>query len=292
MNKLITGVAALTVLFAAPALAADIPLKAPPRPAVFSWTGCYLGVNAGWIGSAGDQDIDTRLSGVFLNQGNTFAIPPAKGLLDRHFSHDMSSGTAGITTGCNIQYGSWVWGFESDSNWSGIDDTVSARFPSIEFLPGAPLNGVPSSVQTITRKLDYFSTYRGRLGFAVDRWMLFATGGAVVAHIKGETDILYGNDGGIIPVLANFHFFGDRKVWRMGWTAGGGLEYAFTDNWSLKAEYLFLDLRDLNYEAFCFTCNPNVGQSTNTRIEFREHVARVGLNYRFLWGELPVVARY
>src|SRR5262249_14461287 len=100
------------------------------------------------------------------------------------------------------------------------------------------------------------------------------------------------NDGGIIPVLANFHFFGDRKVWRMGWTAGGGLEYAFTDNWSLKAEYLFLDLRDLNYEAFCFTCNPNVGQSTNTRIEFREHGARGVLNCRLLGGESRVVARY
>src|SRR5262249_61258550 len=209
------------------------------------------------------------------------------------FSHDSSSGTAGITTGCNIQYGSWVWGFESDSNWSGIDDTVSARFPSIEFLPGAPLNGVPSSVQTITRKLDYFSTYRGRLGFAVDRWMLFATGGAVVAHIKGETDIQYANDGFF---LAQGHFFGDRSVWRMGWTAGGGLEYAFSDNWSLKAEYLFLDLRDFHYEAFCTTpalCGALPGQfSVNTRLEFKEHVARVGLNYKFLWGESPVVARY
>ena len=209
-------------------------------------------------------------------------------LLDRHFSQDLSSGTAGITSGCNIQYGSWVWGFETDSNWSGIDDTVTAIFP-VTVVPGQGGTTAASNVQTITRRLDYFSTYRARLGFAFDRWMVYATGGAVLGHIKGETDIQYANDGFF---LANGHFFGDRSVWRLGWTAGGGLEYAFTDNWSLKAEYLFLDLRDLNYEAFCFTCNPNVGQSTNTRIEFREHVARVGLNYRFLWGESPVVARY
>jgi len=289
MNRLFTGVAALTVLFAAPAVAADIPLKAPPRPAVFSWTGCYLGVNGGWIGSAGDTDIDTRLSGAFLNAGNPFSTPPARGSLDRSFSHDLSNGTAGITSGCNIQYGSWVWGFETDSNWAGIDDTVSVAFP-ITVVPGQP--NAASSVQTVTRRLSYFSTYRLRFGFAADRWMLYATGGAVVANIKGETDILFAADA---PNLANEHFFGDRRVWRMGWTAGGGLEYAFSDNWSVKAEYLFLDLRDFNYEAFCFVpaCGANPGQfSTNTRIEFREHVARVGLNYRFLWGELPVVARY
>ena len=290
MNKLITGVAALTVLFAAPAVAADIPLKAPPRPVVFSWTGCYLGVNGGWIGSAGDQNIDTSLSGRFLESLNLFSSPPARGTLDRHFSRDLSSGTAGVTSGCNVQYGSWVWGFETDSNWAGIDDTVSAAFP-ITVVPGQ--QNVASSVHTVSTRLDYFSTYRGRLGFAFDRWMVYATGGAVVAHIKGETDILYAADS---PNFANVHFFGDRKVWRMGWTAGGGLEYAFTDSWSLKAEYLFLDLRDFNYEAFCFVpacgTNPPGVFSTNTRIEFHEHVARVGLNYKFLWGVSPVVARY
>jgi len=295
MNKLITGVAALTVLFAAPALGADIPLKAPPRPAIFSWTGCYLGVNGGWIGSAGNQDIDTSLSGAFLRNDaqaqNIFAVPPARGSLDRHFSQDLSSGTAGITSGCNVQYGSWVWGFETDSNWAGIDDTVTVNFP-VTVVPGTGGTTAASNTQTITRRLDYFSTYRGRIGLAFDRWMLYATGGAVVAHIKGETSIQYANDGFF---LQNFQFFGDRRVWRMGWTAGGGLEYAFSDNWSLKAEYLFLDLRDFNYEAFCFVaaCGANPGQfSVNTRLEFKEHVARVGLNYRFLWGELPVVARY
>src|SRR5262249_61084431 len=82
MNRAITGGAALTVLVAAPAVGADIPVKAPPRPAIFSWTGCYLGVNGGWIGSAGNQDIDTSLSGAFLLQNNLFAVPPGKGSLD------------------------------------------------------------------------------------------------------------------------------------------------------------------------------------------------------------------
>src|SRR5215470_14911396 len=118
MNRLITGVAALTVLFAAPG-----------------------------IGSAGDQDIDTRLSGAFLNQGNIFAVPPAKGSLDRHFSSDMSSGTAGITSGCNIQYGTWVWGFETDSNWAGIDDTVTVNFP-VTVVPGTGGTTAASNTQT------------------------------------------------------------------------------------------------------------------------------------------------
>src|SRR5262249_44544053 len=109
MNRLITGVAALTVLFAAPAVGAGISVEAPPRPAIFSWTGCYRGGNGGWIGSAGNQDIDPSLSGAFLLQNTLFAVPPGKGSLDRHFSSDLSSGTAGITSGCNVQYGSWVW---------------------------------------------------------------------------------------------------------------------------------------------------------------------------------------
>src|SRR5262245_49389513 len=188
-NKLfLSAAAALAVFVAGPAIAADIPVKAPPRPApVFSWTGCYIGVNGGWIGNR--EDVSTFLSGSFRDPANIFGRPPALGSLDRSFDIDGNGGTAGITTGCNVQAGNWVFGYEGDTNWSGIDETVSLRFP-ITAVPGQALSA-SSSLHTVHKELQYFSTYRLRAGVAFDRMLLYVTGGAVLGRVRGETDIRY-----------------------------------------------------------------------------------------------------
>jgi len=274
MKKSLMTVAAVGIWAAGPALAADMPVKAP-APAVFSWTGCYVGANGGWMW--GREEVSTSLSNGFLAANNIFG-GEARGSLDRNFDIDADGGTAGVTFGCNLQTGAWVWGYESDWNWSGIKETVSVRFP-ITDVPGSVLDA-SSSVHTVSKELQWFSTYRLRTGVAFDRWFAYVTGGAVLAGVKGTTDIRYDNDAFF---LSNGVFIGSRRDIRWGWTVGGGFEYAFAGPWSFKAEYLYIDLRDFNYDAPCVTsalCPVGTNFSVATNIEFREHVVRAGLNYR------------
>jgi outer membrane immunogenic protein len=276
MKKLLMTAAALGAWAGGSAIAADMPVKAP-APAVFTWTGCYVGANGGWMW--GREEVSTSLSGAFLEAGNIFAVPPARGSLDRNFDIDADGGTAGVTFGCNLQTGAWVWGYESDWNWSGIKESVSVRFP-ITSVPGQVLNA-SSSVHTVSKELQWFSTYRLRAGVAFDRWFAYVTGGAVLAGVEGTTDIRYANDAFF---LSTAHFVGSGRDVRWGWTVGGGFEYAFAGPWSFKAEYLFIDLRDFEFGAQCVgvpICGgSNNGFFTKTNIEFQEHVVRVGLNYR------------
>jgi outer membrane immunogenic protein len=276
MRKLLLTVATVGICGAAPALAADLPV-APV--AAFTWNGCYVGVNGGWMW--GREDVDTSLANAFVQPGNIFAVPPAQGRLDRSFRIDADGGTAGVTFGCNIQTGVWVWGLETDTNWAGIKETASVRFGITDVGQGALR--AASSVHTVTKQLDWFSTYRLRTGVAFDRWFGYVTGGAVVAGVKGTTDIQYNNDAFF---LSTFHFAGSDRDVRMGWTVGGGFEYAFTNAWSFKAEYLYINLADFTFNAPCISpnaagaCIPGNSFSTATSIDFREHVFRVGLNYR------------
>src|SRR5262245_14355142 len=118
--------ATAAIALAAPVQAADIPVKARPAPApVFSWIGCYVGINGGWMGSRGHAR--TELSGAFLLPGNLFASPPARGSLDRDLDDFGSTGTVGGTLGCNLmQYGTWLFGVESDFNWAGRRTVTAA----------------------------------------------------------------------------------------------------------------------------------------------------------------------
>ena len=87
---------------------------------------------------------------------------------------------------------------------------------------------------------------------------------------------------------AGLGFTGADSRTRTGFTVGGGAEYALTKNWLLKAEYLYLDFGKYTFASPNNTPAAAVAWATN--VAAREHVARVGLNYKFDWG--PVVARY
>jgi outer membrane immunogenic protein len=101
------------------------------------------------------------------------------------------------------------------------------------------------------------ATARGRLGIAADRWLPYVTGGLAVGDIKATVPGLNGID----------------KT-NAGWTAGGGLEFALSGNWTAKAEYLYVDLGHAGCSVDCgLPSGNNVGLTTN--------VVRGGLNYRF-----------
>jgi outer membrane immunogenic protein len=121
---------------------------------------------------------------------------------------------------------------------------------------------IPFSVGA-TSNMDYFVTVRGRLGFAMDRALIYGTGGFAWAHNNATVNIAAG------PFSARL--FDDKD--HTGWTAGGGIEWAFTNNWSAKVEYLYMDLGSKGYTF--------VGGLPPVNVDLKVHTAKIGLNYKF-----------
>jgi outer membrane immunogenic protein len=146
----------------------------------------------------------------------------------------------GGTLGYNYQTGSFVWGLEGDIAWSDIKGSVNC--------------GLGFTCETANR---WFGTARGRLGYAFDRWLPYITGGAAFGDVRASI-----NPGPLATVTET----------RVGWTVGGGLEYAFLGNWTAKVEYLYVDLGSFD-TGFTAPIQNNVS--------FKEHIVRGGLNYKF-----------
>jgi outer membrane immunogenic protein len=262
------------------ASAADRPIPAP----VWSWTGCYIGGNVGGIVD-GDHN-DLTMSGGFLDPRNIFSNPANSDQLQHPHSSNGTSGFAGgAQVGCNYQAGSLVSGVEADFNGSSLGKSNSTSYgPAGPFaLGGAHL--ASSHTETVTGDLDWFSTFRGRLGFTpIPQWLLYATGGGAIARIQSSTNVAFGTDQFFLPGNT---FQGSNQETRFGWTAGAGVEYAFANNWSFKAEYLYLDFGSFNYLSSCANCSPAAllpGQTAfawSTHAQTKENIVRVGMNYKF-----------
>jgi outer membrane immunogenic protein len=258
MKRIALGVLSLLALVGV-ASAADMPLKAPlaaPPPA-FSWTGCYIGGNVGGIKN--DSTLSNDPSGQYL-VANTQA---QRDRASHSYSFDGSGFTGGVQYGCNRQYGSLVIGLDSDFNWTGLDNTTTATYPPI-----APWIGL---TETVTQKQSWLSTTRARLGWAQDRWMLFVAGGLASARIESSHTIVFTNGD---------TFFGSAGKTRYGWTVGGGVEYALTQDWFLRGEYMYVDLGNFSYVSDYLNV-PGTGFTWDTNVRTREHIARIGLSYRF-----------
>jgi outer membrane immunogenic protein len=257
MKKLLLGSFVALVMGGSAAIAADMPLKAPPPVAVFSWTGCYVGIEGG--GAWG------RSQHRFLNGGGN-GFPAGAG--DATNSFNVSGGVAGVEYGCNQQFGgNWVFGLEGDWSWSNKKGSANDVLPL----------GNPLFVSETKEK--WVSTSRMRVGWAWDRAWLYVTGGFAAASVE-------------LNVTAPAAFVTDRKT-VYGWTVGAGLEYAFLNNWSIKAEYLYMNFGENGY------LNPLPPGSPTASRTFRldDNIVRVGLNWKFTdcaYGSCagPVVAKY
>jgi len=149
----------------------------------------------------------------------------------------------GGTVGYNMQTGVWVWGLEGDIDYSTVKGSTSSG------------TGVCSGTGCETRN-SWFGTARGRIGYAFDRWLPYITGGAAFGDVKMSP-----NTGA-----------SETKT-KVGWTVGAGVEWAFTERWSTKIEYLYADLGKSTCSAA--TCG------TDTDVTFKANIVRVGVNYRF-----------
>ena len=135
----------------------------------------------------------------------------------------------------------------------------------------------------VSSKLGFLSTFRVRGGFAWDRLYVYATGGFAVGHIESETNISFATFP-VNPVYNGAIHIGSIARYRTGWVAGGGAEYGFLPNWSLKVEYLYIDLGSYSYLSPLVAAAPAVtaGYAWSTSDHGREQLIRVGLNYKFV----------
>jgi outer membrane immunogenic protein len=262
-NKHLLVAFAITAFgLASPANAADLPAKAPVYKApiaiaAYNWTGFYVGGHAGytWMNST---DAITAVAGNalgFINGGDVASRIPL----------DPNGFIGGAQIGYNWQpLGSqFVYGLEADISWTDLDKTVSAPGPTDA-----------SRIMTANQKMDWLGTVRGRLGYTpTDRLLAYATGGLAFGRGSLSTALTRTTGCG-----GNNCQQGSTSGTKAGWTAGGGLEWAFANNWSAKAEYLYFDLGSLSHQM----TDPFFPATIfNASAKFRGSIARVGLNYQF-----------
>lgn len=265
---------AAAILFLPPlasARAADLPtLKGPatfaPPPA--DWGGFYAGVNAGGLEA--------------LDHGDPFCVNPfgtVNGFgcsfeADRPLVSRPFGFIGGAEIGYNWQFNRYVAGIEAD--FQGTTANGSHTLTTINLASGAP------DQDQVSSRLDYLGTVRGRLGVAVlDPLLLYATGG--LAYGAGQVSSIFSG-----PTLAapGVLYPSTTSFARLGWTVGGGFEYAFAPHWTVKLEGLYYDL------GYATTAGQNVIGGPNGFIEGKTFaldgvIGRIGVNYKLDWFAPP-----
>jgi outer membrane immunogenic protein len=293
MKKLLIASAALAVTsLGGPALAADMPLKAPPPPVpVFTWTGCYVGLSGGE--SYGRSEVNA-VAGTFATRGTGVAngsqvvrLPAGTSIVD---PFDLSGFIGGAQGGCNYQFGGWVIGIEGDYSRTNKEGQRT------EGPLGAAFGFSNGSGWIDSIKERNISTVRLRLGYAVwDKWLWYVTGGGAYAKIDSSEFLLAAS------ALAPFNSQIDRSFtqtdWRGGWTVGVGTEYSLGYGWSIKSEFLYVDLGTWNTLTSVPANAAGVPHFFSPQERnLKDYIFRFGMNYRFGgWGigKAPaVVARY
>jgi opacity protein-like surface antigen len=209
---------------------------------VFSWTGPYVGLHVGY--GTGD--------------GTSAAVNPA-GLLALFPGLDNAASTAsapfqlnasrsgwlgGLQAGYNWQSGHLLLGVEADVSFSGIRGDAAGSYTLHPVYTIGDFDNYAGTVR-LKQSIDYFGTLRGRIGYAADNWMLYATGGLAWARVKSSLESSH------TMLTANLLINGfpaalngslSASGFNVGYAVGGGGEWAFNPLWSVKAEYLYLDV--------------------------------------------------
>ena len=254
MRKLsFAAAAALAMTIAAPARAADLPLKTEtPFAARFTWTGCYLGGHLG--GGFAHKDITDPVQ---LVQDSFAAAAVTNGITT--VSPAPSGVVIGGQIGCDYQFApSWVVGIEGSASGSTMKGSRTV---------GLPL-GNPDVAQ-VQAKTDFLTSVTARLGYAFDNVLLYGKGGFAMA---GDRYDVSGSFAG-----APFGFTGLEN--RIGWTAGAGVEWAFSQHWSASLEY---DYYQFGHSTIAMSDPVNVFLG-NVDVRQNIQVVKAGLNFH-MWG--------
>ena len=256
------------------ASAADMAVKARPVPvAVYSWTGCYIGVSGGGKWARAEESVVIPAAGLFGQTAVGYTTEPSTWLV-------------GGQAGCNMQSGNWVFGVEADAHaqrWSSLY-TLGAGFPA-PFVTGDQY-GLSS---------DWQASVRGRVGYAMDRTLFYVTGGVAFTEIQSYTNWIPGVFGGIaFPGTIAY----DRQI-AFGGTVGAGIEYAWTNNFTVGVEgrYTWYGTERLAAGPLATTAIGVNGAApafitSNTYRDVRLETAEVLVKANWKFGPGAVVAKY
>jgi outer membrane immunogenic protein len=308
--KLLATVIAISASFSVgTALAADMPVKAPPLAVapVINWSGWYAGIN---IGGTWDNN---------RNADHVAAAGPCNPAFLGCVAVPNYSATAALASTFNIPFGSRAnviaggqigWNYQAsgsmvlfglEADIAGIEGNRSASLLVSPVVNPNFLAFPEAYSATVTRHVDYLGTVRGRIGAVVSpAFLLYATGGLAYGGVRSSTAETM-TFPGCAGAGTNCNGVGGGSTYatRAGYTVGAGGEWMFLPNWSVKGEYLYYDLGRVNHATalnqFCtgVGCAVNGGlfasTTGTTSTRFDGHIVRIGLNYHF--GG-PVVARY
>jgi outer membrane immunogenic protein len=221
-------------------------------PRAFSWTGCYVGAHGGWgwgqktFSDASDFGFGVGVIGFYTEASSSSAQFDTKGWI------------GGGQLGCDVQFApNWVFGLEGKVSGGNISGGTTISSSTIV---------VGADTLSLDAKTDLLVSGTARLGATFwDHWLVYVKGGGASAH---DTYDISANAGIYSGSWA-------ASETRYGWTVGGGLEWAFTDNWSTKFEYQYYDFGSHNV-AFAGT-NATVIETIKQQI----NTVTFGLSYRF-----------
>jgi outer membrane immunogenic protein len=309
LRKTLVLAAGVVSLVAGSALAADLPTRKEPIapvyvPPPFTWTGFYVGGNVG---------------GAWANRNNTItgfpfvgAIPVAGTsvpVVSSGNGGNRSGFIGGIQGGYNYQFGigsGFVLGGEADIDYANVGRSNNngvlfgsftlPQFPGTIFSP----SGLASASIRNSNNNQYVGTVRLRAGYAFDRFLIYATGGLAYGGVNSNTNNNFVGAGLITTTAPGFVIPGtggaiatvptqrliatgttrSGSSSKAGWTVGGGVEYAITNNWTVKAEYLYANFGHINSApGFVLPGAAAVFNNSNRSITY--NLARIGVNYKF-----------
>jgi outer membrane immunogenic protein len=246
MRKILLAGTALLTLVSSSAMAADlsrpppVEYKAPPMVPVFSWTGFYIGGNLG--GAWAHADVTDSFFGL-------------------NFSNGSNNGVfiGGGQVGGNYQFNNFVIGVEGTFDWAANSNnsTTGIAIPNGDIIQ-------------VTSNNTWIATVAGRLGVAFDRVLIYAKGGGAWVGNSSFT---------VTDVTTGVSITGSNSNNTSGWLVGGGIEWAFANNWTVKAEYDYIGLSGRTFTVP--VVGPFVAGDTFTTGSNNIQMATVGVNFLF-----------
>jgi outer membrane immunogenic protein len=217
-----------------------------PIPPACDWHGFYMGLHAGGeFGTSGDTELDG------------YNAP-----IGTHWSYDQAGIVAGGQMGYNWQWRWLVFGPELDLGYMHLNGH------GVE--PGSP----GDDTRGITEG-DFYTTFRGRLGIAVNCWLFYATAGGIAAEKESRVF-----DNNITPPAGSGMLDAHKQDTDWGYTVGAGVERMLGPRWSIKLEYLYFNLSDQNFSGI-ESVGARVGQTFGFRSDTDGHIFRTGVNFHF-----------
>ena len=253
---------AIAAVMAGSAFAADMPLKAPPPVLAYDWSGFYIG---GFIGGGWTRTDTADNLGIV---GPLVGVPAIQ-------TTDSSAFIGGVEGGDRYQFGKLVIGWEADMAWGDMNGTSTTSF--------SPFPGVFTLSRTITADTRWAGTATSSVGIAHDRWLVYGKAG--VAWAKTDYTNIWGiNIAGVggFPLFTGTGSTSDSS--QIGWTVGTGVEWAIWNNWSVKAEYDYLDFGQKTV-AINGTVLPGItGFPASLGLENTQHINqfKFGLNWHIM----------